>query len=1187
MFTSTHTHPESYLTGSTVPNFIKRAKELGRTHFVHTDNNSLSSAMKSYGLAKKAGLKPILGIEFYFKDINCPFMSGTKADRCKYFTATIYAYDQEAYQAIVKQVSRTDLPVVEVFEEQQSLWNWQMLELLSKKNTSLVLSGVHCMVGKVYLAGETDASNIVFLRLRELFNDRLSIALLAEPWDKKFATVVSVEHLDGTSSMLSTDTVTTDRARYINAKDLAERSGHKVLKSYRSNLTNKEVNKEIVKVTVRNGYLPLPGGDASLAVNKHLYGLAQKYGVKVLVTDYAYYAEPDDRVVQDVVLEGKTKLKSSLHMKTEDEVRTYLSKVMVLSEEEVDTILSNNEAWAKNFDGFSLSYPMRLASTDGQDPIRKAMEIVRRNGRMRWDDPVYVDRLKMELEVIAKNGVKDLTPYFLPIVEVLEHYKANKQIRSPGRGSAGGSLFCYLLGITNIDPIKYDLPFSRFFSKTRIEMRKLPDIDTDLGSKELLLGKDGHSGFLYERWGRCAGHISTRQTVRLRSAVRDVDRYLHGKVSREIEKFTEGLPLPPQGITDQKMIFGYENEDEDGQHVPGLIDTNDDLKKYVEDHSKEWEMVSKALGITRSYGRHACGMVLSDIPLDEVIPIKEGYITHYEQKEVEAAGLIKMDFLTVSQLLDIQVCIQLINKKSGDDFGPEYFTHKGMKVYVWDLPQENDVYKSIWDGNTVSLFQINTSGMSELVKEILPQSIGDIASVQALERPGPKDYKDPVTGRNMVEEYVMRRKGDSQPDIKELADILPDTYGVLCYQEDLGKVAKQLAGFSDEDAEILRENMAKKKMDELTKIKPLFIAGAIKKVSQETAEKIWEQMVTFGRYGFSIIHSYEYSMITYACMFLRYNYPLEWWAAVLTNAEQKEIAGVFWPYVKDLVYPPDINLSSDTMVVDYANQKIRSKLGVIKGIGEATIEPIVTGRPYKDIQDFVNRDVASRSLSHKLIHVGILDSLFPPKSNLLEKLKAYEDAVEVFKFTTKVKEAKEIGKKVRALQPKSGTIPEEYLDLDKQPFKDAQMRKNILPSLPIDLNSLGKKFSKVKSKDPGKDTVISSYGYDTRLIDGERLKRLESINGDKLAEDIYVAATCFVIDMKEFSYPKNNPTRRALKLILDCDGHTLTEKVLWPDFNSGELRYPKDLKRGKIATVFFRRKVGRADMNITGIVVEG
>jgi Helix-hairpin-helix motif len=333
-----------------------------------------------------------------------------------------------------------------------------------------------------------------------------------------------------------------------------------------------------------------------------------------------------------------------------------------------------------------------------------------------------------------------------------------------------------------------------------------------------------------------------------------------------------------------------------------------------------------------------------------------------------------------------------------------------------------------------------------------------------------------------------------------------------------------------------------------------------------------------------VAHNCEYAMITYSCMFLKHYYPLEWWASVLTNAEEQEITGKFWPYVKSVVSPPDINLSSDTMVVDYVNGKIRSKLGVIHGIGEATIGPIVAGRPYDGIQDFVNKEVAGPSLAHKLIHVGVLDSLFPASTNLLEKLKLHEDAVQNKVFRDKKDKAEKTGKNMRSTQPKEGVIPQDYVNIP--PMKDAAMRKSVLPSLPVDMHYLGRTYSKVLAHgNRYRFAVTNSRGYDTLLISGEQLKRLDELAGEDVRKDVYVAATCFVVKAEEFSYPKKNPTKRALKIILDADGY-VSEKVLWPDYETGELMYPEEFKKGSIATVFFRKKMGRKDMSITQMVVE-
>lgn len=1182
MKVSPHTHAESPLTGSTLATLVKSAKSLGRTHFAYTDHGHLSSALKAYNQVKKAGLKFIPGIEIYFKDTMCSLVAGTPADRCKYFTTTVYCQDQDSYQELCKIVSRTDMPTMDFYEEKQQIWRWEDLEQMAKFNTHIVLSGVHCMVGKTMLAGKADIGEKVLLKLKGLFGDRLSVALLAEPWLKKFSQVVEIKYEDGTSdSILSTDIVATDRARAIKAKDLCEPfSRHKHIKSKSVGMMNSEVNKDIKKATLHKGFLPLPGGDAALKVNRYLAALASRHAITIMVTDYAYYANKEDKIVQTMRLEGNNKLQPNLHMKTETEVIDYLVGVMGFPVEKAQSIIENNSKWAEKFSDFKITYAWRLAKVEGtQSAIKNVMEIVKNNGRMRWDNPLYVERLKEELSVIHSNGVYDLAPYFLPIRDVLDHYQKNGLLTGPGRGSAGGSLLCYLMGITQIDPFDFDLPFQRFFSMVRIKGKKLPDIDVDLEGRELLVGEDSHSGYLYGRWGDKAAQISTRTTIRLKSAILDTNRYFFGKVQDEVAALSKGLPTPPQGVSDHQFVFGYEDSDEN--HIDGLIEVNDDLKKYSVERPKEWEIVSKAMGLTRAYSKHASAFVIADVPIQDVIPTKDGNVTQYEAKEVEEAGLIKYDFLVVKQLKDIRVAMELINKKNNVKKTVGYFDHNGQELYVWKLPQEGDVYRSIWNGQTETMFQINTASMRPFVVDMLPENMMDVATLLGLVRPGPMDFIDPDTGRNMVEEYMLLRKKEIDPKIKEMYELLPETFGILVFQEQLGTIARKLAGFSGEDAELLRENMAKKKMVELLKMKPAFMEGAIKKIDQSIAETIWEQMVTFGRYGFSVIHAVEYAHITYACMFIKHYYPLEWWAAVLTNATEQEITGKFWPFVKDIVSPPDINLSSDTMAVDYANGLLRSKLGIIRGMGEKTIDPIVNGRPYANIRDYVNKDVAGESLTHKLIHVGVLDSLFPPKSGLIEKLRLYQQAIQDQAYEEKLAKAQADGRKMRTTSPKDAVVPEDYVNIP--PIKDVAMRKAVLPSLPVDLYSLGAKYSKVRDPYSDRPAVKSRQGYRTMLLNGEKLRRLDELDGLMVEEDIYVAATCFVLEAKEFAYAKN--TKKALKLMLDADGY-VSEKVLWPEYESGNLVYPSTLKKGAIVTVFFRKKVGRKDMSITNIVVE-
>jgi DNA polymerase III alpha subunit len=762
MKVSPHTHVESHLTGSTIANMIDKAKALGRTHFAHTDHGHLSSCLKTYSMVKKAGLKFIPGIEFYFKDALPIHIGGSELDRCKYFSATLFCEDQDAYQALCKMISGNDFPTIEIYEEIQQLWSLEHLKHMAQFNVNLVLGGVHDIVGKAVLAGHPDIAEAIFVELNTVFKDKLFVSIICETWTRKWNSVVEIELTDGTKvSCLSTDQITTDRARRFRAMDLLERSGHTILKSIFSNNISREVNLGIKSVKLHKGFLPL-GVDALLEVNKFLWSMAYKYNNPVMPSDYAYYANKEDKIVQTMRLET-TKLQSNFYMKSGEEIKHYLKDTMGFDGVITQWIMSGLNLWISRFDKLELKYDWRLPDSGGI-PIEQAMEIIKKNGRMKWDNPTYVSRLREELLVISKNGVKDLIGYFLPICDVMTHYKENGKLVGPARGSAAGSLLAYLLGITQVDSIKADLSFPRFLSIDRIKNGDYPDLDSDFGSRELLVGEDGKSGYLYGRWGTKAAQISTRHTLRLKSAIKDVNRYLNGKVEQEIEMLTKALPDPPQGVSDAEFIFGY--EDKEGVHYQGLIDIDETLQKYVEKRPQEWEIVRKSLGLTRAFSQHASAFVIADIPISDIVPTKEGNITQYEAKAVEQARLLKYDFLVVSQIQDIETCLNLINKKNNENNTIGYFTHKGEKRYIWDLPEDPDVFKSVWDGNTETIFQINTKAMIPFVKDILPQSVEDISIIQALVRPGAMDYIDENTGRSMAEEYVWRRQGKSEPDFK-------------------------------------------------------------------------------------------------------------------------------------------------------------------------------------------------------------------------------------------------------------------------------------------------------------------------------------------------------------------------------------------------------------------------------------
>jgi DNA polymerase III alpha subunit len=654
--------------------------------------------------------------------------------------------------------------------------------------------------------------------------------------------------------------------------------------------------------------------------------------------------------------------------------------------------------------------------------------------------------------------------------------------------------------------------------------------------------------------------------------------------------------------------------------VDGIFDKNTDLQVYAKERPEEWETVKRALSLARQNGRHPCSYVISKEPIENIIPtFKVGgvdRIIQTEHKQAEFAGLIKYDFLVVSAVKDNRLAIDYINAKNNDKMETGYFMHNGVKTFIWDLPYDENVYKMLAEGHTESIFQLNTSSVTPFVKAIKPNSIVDLATITALVRPGPLDFIDPVTGRNMAEEYIERRFGNSKGDIEVLNQMLPETYGIIVFQEQVTKIAKELGQMSISDAENVRIAMGKKKVKLLESLKPKFVEGASKTIDKETAEKIWSMMETFARYGFNKSHAVAYVVISYACAFLKYHYPLEWWASVLSNAEDKEINEVFYKYIRDMVLPPDVNISKEAIAVDYSQGKLRNKLSMISKLGSKVAEKIISLRPYVDIVDFVRKNPCGHSMGMRLAIVGALDSLFPDKISVMDKIRGYSDAIEIVSREEKIAKAElkisqetdETKKqrmirsldKLKASPVDKGEMDPKYMDIHN-PIKQYMVQKDIFPTMNLDLDKI---MSKVISKGVTSfDITIGNpfsiinikgdhAGDSWKLLKGETLQKLDTmvLNSGSMKtisgreDNMYFefAVAGYVMDCKEFDYQKG--AKKALKLVIDSSGY-ISERVIWPN-REGTLEYPKDLKKGSVCVFIYSKKVDSEYTSIRKVFVE-
>ena len=685
----------------------------------------------------------------------------------------------------------------------------------------------------------------------------------------------------------------------------------------------------------------------------------------------------------------------------------------------------------------------------------------------------------------------------------------------------------------------------------------------DSSTREFLTGKDGQSGYLFGKYGDKVAQVSTQQMLRLKSSIKDVNRYFNdGKVLPEIEEITKALPNPPQGVNDYAFVHGF--TDTDGNNILGIIDTDETLKKYVKQYPEEWAIVEKCLGIVRGVSKHASAFLISNTPIADVVPMTDEGATQYDAKGCEAAKLIKYDFLIVNNLKDIQDCIKRINKKNNIDLPTGFFIHEGKKLFIWDLPEDSKVYASIENGNTETLFQISTNVMRPLVEKIKPKNILDGAVILALGRPGPLDYIDPKTGRNMAEEYIERRNGGGSAGVPIMNKLLPDTYGIQVYQEDTSKVAREIGKMTAIEAETLRRHFSKKNKTKAMEMKPIFMKGAVETVDKETAEIIWSQMETSSRYSFNKSHSVGYFYITYACMFLKYYYPLEWWASILSNASEEEISGELMKHVRDMVSPPDIRLSeSDEMTIDYENKKILSKLTVLKGLGKATADKIINARPYSSLQEFSDKKACSLGVAQKLISVGLFDSFYPnPNINNILKINAYTQCVAETEYQEKIK----AGKKPKERGDKElHTMFQENMG----PVQRYLLKKKIFPSMPLNLSEIMRNYSSLKqvgAKKTEKVCFDNSFQKSIKFITGD-----EIFMGDHWSryDTVEFCFAAFVKSAKEFSWKdkKTGFEKKRLALQLECDGRDI-DTVMWQDRYTNKLEYPKELKEGCIAIFF-------------------
>ncbi len=722
--------------------------------------------------------------------------------------------------------------------------------------------------------------------------------------------------------------------------------------------------------------------------NEFITDFSKKHQVKLLATNNTYYTKKEDAEPHDILMCVKDGEKQSTpkgrgrgyrygmpnqeyYFKSTDEMKQLFSNLpeaIINVQEVVDKIESfslNREVLLPKFDIPKEFLKSQGIGSDSQDGENNYLRFLTYEGaKKRYPELTgdIRDRLDFELETVAKTGYPG---YFLIVQDFIAEARKMGVSVGPGRGSAAGSAVAYCLGITNIDPIKYNLLFERFLNPERVS---LPDIDIDFDDE----GRSKVMDYVIQKYGaNQVAQIITYGTMGAKSAIRDTARVLDlplgdadrlAKLIPDLSKFrlSQFIELPLDELKEKLRPEEFALIEE----LRNMADGKDLVAQTI-------RQASVLEGSLRNTGIHACGVIITPEDLTNLVPIatakdSELYATQFDNSVVESAGLLKMDFLGLKTLTLIKDTVKLVKYRSNIDLNPDEFPIDDTKTY--ELFQR---------GETVGIFQYESPGMQKYLRELKPTVFEDLIAMNALYRPGPIEY---------IPSFIRRKNGEEtiSYDLPEMQEFLEETYGITVYQEQVMLLSQKLANFTKGEADQLRKAMGKKLIYIINQIKPKFIEnGRQNGHPEETLEKIWKDWEAFASYAFNKSHSTCYAWIAYQTAYLKANYPAEYMAAVLSNnmSDIKKVS-FFMEECKRMnlkVLSPDVNESYFKFTVN-ENNAIRFGMGAVKGVGAGAVDTIVENRKngkYKSVFDLAKRidlRAANKKAFENLALAGALDS---------------------------------------------------------------------------------------------------------------------------------------------------------------------------------------------------------------------
>ncbi|HET6244480.1 MAG: DNA polymerase III subunit alpha [Bacteroidetes bacterium] len=698
-------------------------------------------------------------------------------------------------------------------------------------------------------------------------------------------------------------------------------------------------------------------------VNAVLLKFAKKYNVKIIASNDSHYIEQEDSEAHDILLCVNTGEKKSTEIghgrdrrfgfpnnefffKNQAEMNTLFADIPEAIDN-TNEIVDKVEVLKLKRDILLPNYPIP-EEFSGADEFLKHLTFKGAKERYKEITQEVEERINHELFIIKTMG---FAGYFLITQDFINEARKMDVAVGPGRGSAAGSAVAYCVGITNIDPIKYNLLFERFLNPERVSM---PDIDTDFDDE----GRGKVIDYVVQKYGRNqVAQIITFGTMAAKSSIKDVSRVLDLPLS-EANLLAKMVP-DGAGVTLKKAFEAKEF---------------DDIRKGNDLRGETLRLAVKLEGSVRNTGIHAAGIIIAPDDMLNYIPVSTSketdlLVAQFDGKYIESAGMLKMDFLGLKNLTIIRDAIRLIK------------SNKGQIIDIDNIPLDDEkTYQMFQRGDTVGIFQFESDGMSKHLVDLKPNNIEDLIAMNALYRPGPMQF---------IPNFINRKHGREEVSYPHelLEPILNYSYGIMVYQEQIMQTAQIMAGYSLGQADLLRRAMGKKDHKEMERQSLIFIEGAqkIHNVPKDQAKEIFAIMAKFAEYGFNRSHSAAYSVVAYQTAYLKTNYPAEYMASVLThNLSNIDKISFFMEECKRMgvsVLGPDVN-ESEYMFTVNKNDQIRFGLGAIKGIGEAAVEALVKERKknglYADIFDLVRRvdlKSANKKCFESLTFGGALDSL--------------------------------------------------------------------------------------------------------------------------------------------------------------------------------------------------------------------